>query len=463
MKWAAKPSLARLWSSWAASLLVWRRDLAVSDGFGLRGEGLRPRVWGVSALVQAVADSLAARFAACAVRGEISGFSRAASGHCYFTLKDESGAASLRCAMFRRAASQLTELPRDGWRVEVLGQLGVYEPRGELQFVVEALQRAGAGSLYEQFLRLKARLEAEGLFAAERKRPIARFPRAVGVVTSLAAAALHDVLTALQRRAPHVRVVLYPCAVQGAEAPAQIVEAIEQAAMRREVDTLLVCRGGGSLEDLWSFNDERVVRAIAECPLPVISGVGHETDVTLADFAADLRAPTPTAAAELCAQPATESLGVLSRFEQHMRLRCQVQIDRESQRLDRIGLRLSRPTQALIERQRRLERAAQRWQGSWQGWVMQRQHAEALMAQRMQRNAQANLMQARHRLEGLATRLESLDPAKVLDRGYAWLSDEAGLPLTSTRQVQAGQAVVAQLSDGQLDMHVNEVRPKRRR
>ncbi len=435
----------------------------MSEAFGLRGDGLRPRVWGVSALVQAVADSLAARFPACVVRGEISGFSRAASGHCYFTLKDESGGASLRCAMFRRAASQLAELPREGWRVEVLGQLGVYEPRGELQFVVEALQQAGAGSLYEQFLRLKARLEAEGLFAAERKRPIARYPRAVGVVTSPAAAALHDVLTALQRRAPHVRVVLYPCSVQGAEAPAQIVEAIGQAAMRREVDTLLVCRGGGSLEDLWSFNDERVVRAIAECPLPVISGVGHETDVTLADFAADLRAPTPTAAAELCAQPAVDALQALLRFEQRARLRCQTQIDRESQRLDRVGLRLSRPTQALVERQRRLERAAQRWQGSWQGWLVQRQHGEALIAQRLQRHTQTHLMQARHRLEGMATRLGALDPAQVLERGYAWLSDAAGLPLTSVRQVQPGQSVVAQLTDGQLDMHVGEVRPVRRR
>lgn len=426
----------------------------------LRGEAVRPRVWGVSALVQAVADSLAARFSTCLVRGEISGFTRAASGHCYFTLKDESGAASLRCAMFRRAASQMAEVPRDGWRVEVLGQLGVYEPRGELQFIVEALQRAGAGSLYEQFLRLKAKLEAEGLFDPERKRPVAAFPQSVGVVTSLAAAALQDVLTALARRAPHVRVVLYPCSVQGAEAPAQIVEAITQAAMRHEVDTLLVCRGGGSLEDLWAFNDERVVRAIASCPIPVISGVGHETDVTLADFAADLRAPTPTAAAELCAQPAAEALDGLARLERRLHMRLRTQVDRESQRLDRAAMRLSRPTQDLTERRQALALLAQRWQGSWRAWVVQRQHAEDLSAQRLQRSVDAGLTQARHRVDSLALRLQAMDPVRVLERGYAWLSDSGGLPVTSVQQVQPGQSVTAQLADGQIDMSVDDVRRK---
>lgn len=426
------------------------------------GAQLRPRVWGVSALVQAVADSLAARFSTCLVRGEISGFTRAASGHCYFTLKDETGAASLRCAMFRRAASQMVDMPRDGWRVEVLGQLGVYEPRGELQFIVEALQRAGAGSLYEQFLRLKAKLEAEGLFDADRKRPVAAFPASVGVVTSLAAAALQDVLTALRRRAPHVCVVLYPCSVQGTEAPAQIVEAIACAANRREVDTLLVCRGGGSLEDLWAFNDERVVRAIAGCPVPVISGVGHETDVTLADFAADLRAPTPTAAAEMCAQPMTDALDQLLRFERRLQLRLRALVDRESQRLDRATMRLARPTQDLNARRQALAVLTQRWQGSWRSWVTQRQHAEAVSAQRLQPAARAGLVQAAHKLESLSLRLQSLDPARVLDRGYAWLSDPTGLPVTSVQQVHAGQLVSAQLVDGSIDMHVDAVKRRRK-
>jgi exodeoxyribonuclease VII large subunit len=426
------------------------------------GAPVRPRVWGVSALVQAVADSLAARFSTCLVRGEISGFTRAASGHCYFTLKDETGAASLRCAMFRRAASQMTDVPRDGWRVEVLGQLGVYEPRGELQFIVEALQRAGAGSLYEQFLRLKAKLEAEGLFDADRKRPIAAFPVSVGVVTSLAAAALQDVLTALRRRAPHVRVVLYPCSVQGVEAPAQIVDAIAQAATRREVDTLLICRGGGSLEDLWAFNDERVVRAIAGCPIPVISGVGHETDVTLADFAADLRAPTPTAAAELCAQPMVDALDQLLRFERRLQLRLRALVDRESQRLDRATMRLARPSQDLNDRRQTLALLTQRWQGSWRTWVTQRQHAEAVSAQRLQQSVDAGLVRAAHRLESLSLRLQSLDPARVLDRGYAWLNDPTGLPVTSVQQVHAGQFVSAQLADGSIDLHVDAVKRKRK-
>ena len=225
-------------------------------------------VWSVAGLVQAVADTLAARFPVCVVRGELSAFTRAASGHCYFSLKDAEGAAALlRCAMFRRAASLLDFAPADGQLVEIRGRLAVYEPRGELQFVVEGMQRAGAGALYEQFLRLKARLEAQGLFDAQRKRPIAAFPRRIGVVTSLGAAALHDVLSALARRSPQVEVVVYPSLVQGADAPAALALALATASQRAEVDTLLLCRGGGSLEDLWAFNDERVVRAVAACSM----------------------------------------------------------------------------------------------------------------------------------------------------------------------------------------------------
>ncbi|HNB46209.1 MAG TPA: exodeoxyribonuclease VII large subunit, partial [Burkholderiaceae bacterium] len=258
-------------------------------------------VWEVAALVQAVGDSLQARFGAVAVRGELAGFTRAASGHCYFTLKAPDGSAALRCAMFRRAASLVDFAPADGQAVELRGRLGVYEPRGELQFVVEAMRRAGAGALMEQFLRLKAQLAGEGLFDPTRKRPLPAYPRRLGVVTSLGAAALRDVATALARRAPQVELIVYPAPVQGADAPALIAQAIATANRRAEVEALIVCRGGGSLEDLWAFNDERVVRAVAGSALPVVCGVGHETDVTLADFAADLRAPTPTAAAELAA------------------------------------------------------------------------------------------------------------------------------------------------------------------
>jgi exodeoxyribonuclease VII large subunit len=275
------------------------------------------RVWQVGALCRAVADALDARFNPVAVRGEITGFSRAASGHCYLSLKDETG--QIRCAMFKRAASLLNFSPRDGELVEVRGRLGVYEPRGDLQLIIESMSRSGQGNLFEQFLRLKEKLEGEGLFDAGRKRSLPLAPRGIGVVTSLGAAALHDVVTALQRRVPHIPVVVAPASVQGAGAPGELVKALSslylltpegrgmvadlpskagqfllQSDKQPVVDVILLVRGGGSMEDLWAFNDEQLARTIVRSPVPVISGVGHETDFTIADFCADLRAPTPT-------------------------------------------------------------------------------------------------------------------------------------------------------------------------
>ncbi|MDE2455419.1 MAG: exodeoxyribonuclease VII large subunit, partial [Burkholderiales bacterium] len=306
----------------------------------VEGAGARAP-WTVAALLLATADAIAARFGAVAVRGELSGFTRAASGHCYFSLKDAQGApALLRCAMFRRAAVLVDFAPADGQQVELRGRLGVYEPRGELQMVVESLQRVGAGTLYEEFLRLKAKLQAQGLFEASRKRPLARWPLALGVVTSPAAAALHDVLAALARRAPQLRVVVYPSPVQGADAPGALAAAIASANLRAEVDTLLLVRGGGSLEDLWAFNDERVVRAVAQSRIPVVCGVGHETDVTLADLAADLRAPTPTAAAELAAPARDEWIAALDARAAALQALLARTLERQAQRLDRLGLRL---------------------------------------------------------------------------------------------------------------------------
>ena len=269
------------------------------------------RVWAVGPLMRAVADTVSARFNPVAVRGELSGFSRAASGHWYFSLKDDSG--QVRCAMFRRAADQLGFSPRDGQRVQVRGKLDVYGPRGDLQLIVDSMTQAGQGALFEQFLRLKAQLEAEGLFEAARKRSLPPQPRSIGVVTSLGAAALRDVVTALRRRVPHLPVVIYPASVQGAQAPAELCAALQSAYSRHaetgESEVLLLVRGGGSLEDLWSFNDPELVRLMARAPMPVVCGVGHETDFTLADFVADLRAPTPTAAAELCAPAREQRLG----------------------------------------------------------------------------------------------------------------------------------------------------------
>jgi len=253
-----------------------------------------PRIWEVGALCRAIADALEARFNPVAVRGEITGFSRASSGHCYFSIKDANG--QLRCAMFRRAAGLLDFSPRDGELVEVRGRLGVYEARGDLQFIVESMQRAGQGALFEQFLRLKAQLEGEGLFDPRRKRPLPLQPRGIGLITSLGAAALHDVVTALRRRVPHIPVVLIPAQVQGAAAPQSMVTALRQMYAWAEgeapadgettpvVDVILLVRGGGSMEDLWAFNDEQLARTIVQSPVPLVSGVGHETDFTIADF-----------------------------------------------------------------------------------------------------------------------------------------------------------------------------------
>ncbi len=415
-------------------------------------------VWSVAALVHAVSDALAARFAACTIRGEISGFSRAASGHCYLNLKDaEGGSALIRCAMFRRAASLLDFAPSDGQLVEVRGRLAVYEPRGELQFVIESMQRAGAGALYEQFLKLKLRLEAEGLFDAQRKRVLPRFPRRIGVVTSLGAAALHDVLTALARRAPHVEVVIYPCLVQGSEAPATIVSALQTAGRRAEADVLIVCRGGGSLEDLWAFNDERVVRAIVASPIPVLCGVGHETDVTLADFAADMRAPTPTAAAELASPTQEEGLAMLAAIASVMTRRMHLVLDTQAQRLDRAMLRLMRPADVVRGHAQRLALIQQRIAGSVkQSTPRQRQHCSEISA-RMQRAAGVTLATRQQRLVSLEERLGALDPRRVLARGYAWLSDAQGAPVTTARALKVGQTVHAELADGRVDATVTGV------
>ena len=421
-------------------------------------DGDRVRIWSVSALVQAVGDALAARFATCVVRGELSGFTRAASGHAYFTLKDEHGQAALRCAMFRRSFSSVDFEPSDGMLVEVRGQLAVYEARGELQMVADGMRQAGAGALYEQFLRLKARLEAMGLFDPARKRPLPRLPGRVAVVTSPAAAAWRDVMTALARRAGHVEVVLVPTQVQGAEAPAQIARALAELALAHRggqvFDAVILCRGGGSLEDLWAFNDERVVRAVAGCPVPVVCGVGHETDITLADLAADLRAPTPTAAAELVAQDRVEALAEQDRLWQRLEGRFHQRLDGLSQRLDQVALRLARPGQLLSAQARRQAVMAQRLaQARDQGLRAMRGDVD-VMGARMQAGVRAQWPIQRHRLDGLAGRLHALDPRRVLERGYAWLSDAQGRPLTSVTQAQPEDRVQGVLSDGVLQMRV---------
>ena len=420
--------------------------------------------WGVAALLLATGYALAARFGAVTVRGELSGLSRPASGHVYFSLKDSDGAAALlRCAMFRRAASLVDFVPTDGHQVELRGRLGVYDARGELQMVVESLQRVGAGTLYEEFLRLRARLQALGLFEATRKRPIAAFPVSLGIVTSLGAAALQDVITTLQRRSPQVRVVVYPSLVQGADAPAALVAALHRAGQRREVDTLLLVRGGGSLEDLWAFNDERVVRAVAASPVPVLCGVGHETDITLCDLAADLRAATPTAAAELAAPARSEALTLLATRLAALQRVLSRALQTQAQRVDILGLRLGQPARAVLSQRERLSGLGQRLQ---QALVQRRaRHADepARLWPRVQRAMQAQLQRYTMQVSAAHDRLKALDPQRVLQRGYAWVESADGRPVLSAQALRPGQSVRAVWADGhaQAEIVTVQVLPRR--
>jgi exodeoxyribonuclease VII large subunit len=414
--------------------------------------GLTPRIWAVGALCRAVADVLDNRFNPVAVRGEISGFTRAASGHCYFTLKDASG--QLRCAMFKRAAQMLDFRPVDGELVEIKGRLGVYEPRGELQMVVEHMRRAGQGAWFEQFLKLKAKLEAEGLFDAERKRPVKTMPRGIGVVTSLGAAALHDVATALQRRVPHIPVVLVPSLVQGPDAPPTLVQALQQLGQQPNIDVILLVRGGGSMEDLWAFNDENLARAIVNSTVPIICGVGHETDFTIADFCADLRAPTPTAAAEMCAVPQAELLSNLQLWGNALQTIAHRQLDTQEQRLDRAQARLGRPSEGLSSEKMQLLRLQQRLNQAMHTRTQRCHNELATLTSGLARGVQLTPATARERLHRAALRLELLDPKLVLQRGFAWLSDADGQAITSVAQTTEGQALQATLADGVVDLRV---------
>lgn len=413
------------------------------------------RVWRVGALCRAIADALDARFNPITVEGEISGFSRAASGHCYLTLKDESG--QLRCAMFRRAASGLDFAPKDGDKVEVRGRLSVYEARGELQLVAESMRRAGQGTLLEEFFKLKLRLEQEGLFAAERKRALPIMPRSIGIVTSLGAAALHDVLTALQRRVPHIPVIVAPASVQGASAPAEMIRALEALyALQPRPDVILLVRGGGALEDLWSFNDESLARTIVRSPVPVISGVGHETDFSIADFVADMRAPTPTAAAELVSRSTEFWLDRTEQWATRLDDILLAHLDRQSQRLDLAASRLGRPS-ALAQQQRlRLASLQQRLghglQNAFQRDLLRWERVLGKLTPAVHRNRDA----AQRRVEWAGLKLSLLDPKLVLQRGYAWLTDEDGHTLTRAAQARPGQRITATLADGRVGLVVDQ-------
>ena len=420
---------------------------------------ISPRIWQVGALCRAIADFLDARLNPVAVRGEVSGLQRASSGHLYFSLKDSHG--QLRCAMFRRAASLLEFVPREGDLVEVQGRLGVYEQRGDLQLIVETLARAGQGAWYERFLRLKAALEGQGLFDPARKRELPSMPRGIGLVTSRGAAALHDVATALRRRVPHVPVVFAPAAVQGPQAVPELVAALEalyKLASAGQVDVILLVRGGGSIEDLWAFNEEALARVIVRSPVPVVCGVGHETDVTIADFCADLRAPTPTAAAELVAQPQSELLQALEGHHDRLRRVLLRRVDNAAQRLDLAVGRLGRPSVRLGDQQRRLAHLRDRLRHGVQLRV-ERAHAVLLARQKQHASAFEKLFRTGDdRLHRAELRLQLLDPRLVLQRGYALLVDTEGLVVTRAAQTRPGQALRATLAEGEVDLTVAQPR-----
>ena len=413
------------------------------------------RVWSVSALCHAISDQLKSRFGLVHVRGEISGMTRAGSGHCYLTLKDEQG--QLRCAMFRRVAESIPFDPRNGDLVEVQARCGLYEPRGELQLVIESMRPAGAGQLHEAFLRLKAKLQAEGLFEADRKRDIPPRPTAIGVVTSLSAAALQDVLTALRRRVPHIPIRISPSPVQGVDAPASLVSALNALQALPDVEVILLVRGGGSMEDLWAFNDEALARAIVASRVPVVVGVGHETDFTIADFCADLRAPTPTAAAELCALDQASELAALAYCVESMAQSMSVALDQAWQRLDRAERQLGRPSGWLHTQQSDCSALANRMGRAIQQHVNHRKLVLQPMALRLQRAALDMPAMHSRRLDKAQWLLQTLDPALVLQRGYAWLQNAEGKALSSVKEMQMGQQVTDQLADGEVQLRVEDL------
>jgi exodeoxyribonuclease VII large subunit len=410
------------------------------------------------------------------VTGEISNFTRAVSGHCYFSLKDER--AQVRCVLFRSRAQYLDWVPANGLQVEVRAAPSLYEPRGEFQLTIDFMRRAGLGVLFERFARLKARLEQEGLFAAERKRPIPVHPRRVGVVTSPQAAALRDVLTVLRRRMPGIPVVIYPALVQGEGAAQQLVAALQSAGVRKECDVLLLCRGGGSIEDLWAFNEEAVARAIAACPLAVVSGVGHETDFTIADFVADARAPTPSAAAALVTPDRLELSAALRSTRRRFERAASHALEQRTQQVDLLARRLVHPGERIDERLRHVEQLHRRLAAALARRAQGLALPVARLGQRLQSAAPATAARAlvllrlqerlaraatlgieRHdaRLTRLQAHLTHLDPREVLKRGYSIVTTAQGDIVRAGAELAVGDEIGLEFGRGRAAAVVRDV------
>ncbi|OQS44244.1 exodeoxyribonuclease VII large subunit [Chromobacterium haemolyticum] len=421
----------------------------------------------VSSLNRMARDLLESGLPPMWIGGEISNLTLAASGHAYFSLKD--GGAQVRCVMFRGKVSQLPFRPAEGMQVELKGTVTLYEARGDFQINVDQMRSAGLGRLYEAFEKLKAKLQAEGLFNPAHKRPLPPHPAAIGIVTSPAAAALRDVVSTLRRRMPGIPVILYPAQVQGEGSAQQVADAIRRAGERREVDVLIVCRGGGSIEDLWSFNEEIVARAVAASPIPTVSGVGHETDFTICDFVADKRAPTPTAAAELVS-PCREHLSAqLETAKRGLERALGRLLTDKSQQLDYLARRLAHPGEKLQRQREALQRQQERLQRRLSGLFEQRRWALQLADSKLQRRRpdlahavqamdrlQTRLQRARQdllnrqtqKLDTLAATLLALNPEAVLARGYAIVQKQDGTAVKSPEELRNRERVSLRLAEG---------------
>ena len=429
----------------------------------------------VSVLIGRAKNALERALPLCWVNGEISGFKRAASGHCYFDLKDD--AAQIACVLYRNRAALVGFELRDGAQVELRVRPAIYEPRGSLQFAVEQARLAGVGRLFEAFLRLKAKLEAEGLFAEDLKRALPAFPKRIGIITSTKAAALADMLRVLRDRWPSAEVMLYAASVQGAHAPGELLTALNAANARRECDVLIIGRGGGSIEDLWAFNDETLTRAVAASNIPIVSAVGHEVDFTLCDFAADARAPTPTAAAALVTPSREDMRAYVANLDEAIRAGMRRRLDQLGERLDRTSARfvgsralLAPWREALLRKQGRLQRALLSLQPTHRARInaaqqrltrtLQQSRTTASRVAQLQSRLDAaftvTLTAQRNRLHTHAQALELLNPLGVLDRGYALVFNAAGQAVTDASTLDVGAALRIRVQRGQLEADVTK-------
>ncbi len=445
------------------------------DMFGKRPSG--PRVYSVTELTREIKGILEGRFPSVLVKGEVSNLRAPSSGHLYFTLKDAD--ACIDAVLFRTEARRLRFTVQNGLSLVARGRVALYEPQGRYQLVCDTVEPLGAGALQIAFEQLKERLQKEGLFDPARKRKLPFLPRRIAVVTSPSGAAVHDFLRVLHRRFPNLPVLIVPARVQGDGAAQEIARGIVRAAKQPRVDVVVVARGGGSLEDLWAFNEEVVARALCGCPVPTVSAVGHEVDITIADYCADVRAPTPTAAAELIARVKDELAADLAQRRARLGRALRGQVERKRGLLEKLRARVADPRRLIGDRKLRLDRARQRLEDALHDQLaarerllrtlrerLQSQHPRerlhrlerevARLEQKLKALAGRTLAVRRHRYEGLTGRLDALSPLKVLARGYAVAFDQRGHALLQASQVQPGERVRVRLHEGELSAQVVE-------